>query len=54
MKTGKENTMLNLRKLGFTNVKKGAAHCLVSPQKKEVLYAYSWEEYVKKCTNFLR
>ena len=47
-------TMLELKKLGFTNVKKGAAHCLISKEKKEILHAYSWDAYVKKCESFLR
>ena len=50
----KNDAMLNLKKLGFTNVKKGAAHCLVSPEKKEVLHAYNWDAYVKKCESFIR
>ena len=48
------DAMIKLRKLGFINVKKGAAHCLISPKKKEILHSYSWDEYVKKCTSFLR
>ena len=47
-------SMLNLSKLGFTNIKKGAAHCLVSPEGKEILSSYSWNEYIKKCESFLR
>jgi len=48
------NTMLKLKQLGFTNVKKGASHCLISPEKKELLHAYSWDSYLEKCESFLR
>jgi hypothetical protein len=48
------NSMLKLKKLGFINVKKGAAHCLISPEKKEILHAYSWPLYILKCESFLR
>ena len=48
---------LNLKKLhkiGFKTIKKGAAHCLLSPEKKEILHSYSWSEYCKKVESFLR
>lgn len=58
MKTRKEyereSLMVNLSRLGFTNIKKGAAHCLVSQEGIEVLSAWSWESYVEKCVRFMR
>jgi hypothetical protein len=46
--------MINLKRMGFKNVKKGAAHCLISPSGKEVLHSYSWGSYKEKCRVFLR